>query len=417
MIEVTYYYSACVGISTAEVSILCDPWFTEGAFDGSWFQYPKLENPIDKIGEYDYIYISHLHSDHYDPDFLLDYLACYPDTKVIIGDFQPNYLAKMMDSKGIKHIVTDDVIVKGDTKFKIFVNGVRNYDIDSALAVERNGHSVVNMNDNRYAEKQVNEIREFIGGDATIGLFSYALGSGHPQTFYDFGVELAEEVRKKVQYGIQTYMEFNEAFNPKVSIPFAGQYVLGGRLAGLNELKAVVDATEILSYAKSAVVLADGGEASIDTESLEPTAQRRIAYDEQDIAAFVSSLAHEAMLYEKYFRNVPEDAMPFERLLSSAYNRALSKSLCGIDLSLCIKLPDKWCVVSANKNNRQLRYMKSVDDISPRWELYVEPRHLFGLLTGVFHWDNAIVGSHYQTRRYPNKYNEDVQHFLYFLHI
>ncbi len=416
MIKVTYYYSACVGISTAEVSILCDPWFTEGAFDGSWFQYPKLENPIDKIGEYDYIYISHLHSDHYDPEFLLDYLACYPDTKVVIGDFQPNYLAKMMDSKRIKHTIIDDVVVKGDTRFKIFVNDSRYHEIDSALAVERKGHSVVNMNDNRFVKKHVDEIREFIGGDVTIGLFSYAFGSGHPQTFYDFGTELAEEVRKKVQLGIKSYMNFNEAFNPKVSIPFAGQYVLGGRLAGLNELRAVVDATEILSYAKSAVVLADGGEASIDTESLEPTAKRQMAYDEQDMAAFVSSLIYEAMPYEKYFRNVPEDAIPFEKLLSSAYNRALSKSLCEMDLDLCVKLSDKWCVVNTNKNNGKLRYLENVDDTSPRWELYVEPRHLFGLLTGVFHWDNAVVGSHYQTRRYPNEYNEDVQQFLLFFH-
>jgi len=375
-----------------------------------------LQNPINKIGEYDYIYISHLHSDHYDPDFLKEYLACYPDTKVIIGDFQPNYLNKMMDSRGIKYTIIDDMITEGNTRFKIFVNDSRDYEIDSALAVERKGHSVVNMNDNRFVKKHVGKIRRFIGGDVTIGLFSYAFGSGHPQTFYDFGVELAEETRKKVQLGIKSYMNFNEAFNPKVSIPFAGQYVLGGRLAYLNQFRGIVDATEILSYAKNAVVLADGGEASIDTESLKPTAQRQIAYDEQDIATFVSSLAHEAMLYEKYFRSVPEDAIPFERLLLSAYNRALSKSLCGIDLSLCIKLPDKWCVVSANKSDRQLRYVKSVDDIFPRWELYVEPRHLFGLLTGVFHWDNATVGSHYQTRRYPNKYNEDVQQFLFFFH-
>jgi len=165
------------------------------------------------------------------------------------------------------------------------------------------------------------------------------------------------------------------------------------------------------------VVLADGGEASIDTESLEPTAKRQIAYDEKDMAAFVSSLIYEVMPYEQYFRSVPDDVMPFEKLLPTAYNRALSKSSCETDLNLCIRLYDKWCVLNTNKDNKEFKFLENVEEIYPRWELNVSPRHLFGLLTGVFHWDNASVGSHYQTRRFPDKYDENVQQFLYFLHI
>jgi len=52
MIKVTYYYSACVAITTPDVSILCDPWFTDGIYDGAWYQYPKIKNPMtDKTKE------------------------------------------------------------------------------------------------------------------------------------------------------------------------------------------------------------------------------------------------------------------------------------------------------------------------------------------------------------------------------
>ena len=70
--ELIHYYSACIGVRTENVSILCDPWFTEGAFGGSWFHFPwKAIDPED-VGRYDYIYVSHIHPDHYDPVGLKD---------------------------------------------------------------------------------------------------------------------------------------------------------------------------------------------------------------------------------------------------------------------------------------------------------------------------------------------------------
>ena len=43
-ITVQYFNSACVGIRTPDLSILCNPWFTEGAFDGAWHTFPKMED-------------------------------------------------------------------------------------------------------------------------------------------------------------------------------------------------------------------------------------------------------------------------------------------------------------------------------------------------------------------------------------
>ena len=39
-IIVRFIYSACIVTSTKDVSILHDPWFTEGIYDVSWFHYP-----------------------------------------------------------------------------------------------------------------------------------------------------------------------------------------------------------------------------------------------------------------------------------------------------------------------------------------------------------------------------------------
>ena len=60
MIKVRYLYSACVVIETPDARILCDPWFTDGIFDGAWYRYPKLKDPVDKIGPCEFIYVSHI---------------------------------------------------------------------------------------------------------------------------------------------------------------------------------------------------------------------------------------------------------------------------------------------------------------------------------------------------------------------
>ena len=63
--KVRYIYSACVVIETEDLTLCCDPWFTPGAYNGSWYQYPPLlKDPIDVIGRVNAIYISHIHPDH-----------------------------------------------------------------------------------------------------------------------------------------------------------------------------------------------------------------------------------------------------------------------------------------------------------------------------------------------------------------
>jgi len=421
---VEYYYSACVGIKTQNAKILCDPWFTQGAFDGSWYHYPPPpKDPVETVGLYNYIYISHLHGDHYDPVFLKRYLQRYPSALVLIADFkEPNYLSKMMAAEGIKHQVCDTFTI-GNTKFKIFPNESHGNDVDSALAVKFKDSfekcSIVNMNDNRYNQRQVDEMREFIGGDATVGLFSYALGSGHPQTFYDSGSRKLEQKKSdKIQLGIDRYLQFKEAFNPEHTIPFAGKYVLGGKLAELNEGRAVIDAVDMLEYDDNAIILEDHGHVLNFSGNGWIRGDARLKpYDKEHVDHHIESISRNKMDYEKYFGSFPVDKMPLERLLAKAYKNAIAKSQYEGNCYLYIKLRDKWCMMNVNKNLPEFFFTEKVHNSHLRWEVEIDLRYLFGLLTGVFHWDNASVGSHYQTRRFPDEYSEEVQHFLYFLHV
>ena len=56
-------------IETAAGSILCDPWRTPAYF-ASWFPFPDNSGVEFERLAPDFLYVSHLHRDHFDPDVL-----------------------------------------------------------------------------------------------------------------------------------------------------------------------------------------------------------------------------------------------------------------------------------------------------------------------------------------------------------
>ena len=196
MITVQYFYSACVSLSTPELSILCDPWFTEGVYDGSWYHYPPFGCPLKRIPDCRYIYISHIHPDHYDPRFLKAYLDLHRNTEILISDFQTNFLAAKMRADNIPHKVVTE-LVEGETRVRLFNNESTAYDIDSALALVWRDQSVVNMNDNLFNMGQVQNIRDYIGRSPTIALIGYTGAGPYPQTYYEDPHILEQKANEK----------------------------------------------------------------------------------------------------------------------------------------------------------------------------------------------------------------------------
>jgi UDP-MurNAc hydroxylase len=73
-VRITVLGHAGLFIETDQGTILCDPWFNPAYF-GSWFPFPSNEEiELDAIARPDYLYLSHLHHDHFDATFLRDHV-------------------------------------------------------------------------------------------------------------------------------------------------------------------------------------------------------------------------------------------------------------------------------------------------------------------------------------------------------
>lgn len=414
---VQYYYSATVGIKTEDVSVLCDPWFTQGAYDGSWYHFPSLINdPIQTIGKYDFIFISHIHPDHYDPCFLKEYLKYFPSTRIVIGDFNVNVLSNEMTKDKIKHEIIDTLTVQ-NTRFKIIPCHSHKYDIDSALVITDGKTTVADMNDNPYYEPQLDQVLEF-SSQIDFALLSFAGAGPYPQTYYDLNDPvLSQKMDEKENRFIGEYLDFVNYLKPKKSLPFAGSYVLGGKLAYLNAYRGVPDAFEILKYDPNAVLLADGGDAYYDTERMYASQVRSTPYEQKELDSYLMRISTLPMNYEKDFLSIDFSKVNLTHLLQTTYSNALKHSLCTEDYYYCFWIDNRYAVLNVNPKNPHFSVETSVDTYLPRSEMYMDLRYLFGLLLKTYHWNNAEVSSHMMVRRYPDHFDRYVQLFINYLFI
>jgi UDP-MurNAc hydroxylase len=77
-------------VETTSGTVLCDPWTTP-AFFGSWFPFPdNAELDWAAIGRADYLYVSHLHRDHFDPELLRRHVR--KDATVLLPDYPTDEL-------------------------------------------------------------------------------------------------------------------------------------------------------------------------------------------------------------------------------------------------------------------------------------------------------------------------------------
>ena len=423
-IELKYIYSACVVTSTPDIRILHDPWFTEGIYDGSWFHFPKVADPFISIGDVDLIYISHIHPDHYDPKFLKAYFDRFGMKKILIANHEPNYLAKKMEGDHLQATIVKNKIEIGMTSIEIFPHQTGSAsDIDSVLILKYQDknrvHCLVNANDVVFNDSFRKKIKE-AAGEIDLYLGSYTAAGPYPQTYFDENdPSLKKESERVRDQCLKIYKKDIDFFKAKKNLPFAGKYLLGSKASHLNFSLPTTDPISVKSFDDNALILKDNG-GFIHTQDFLPSEIRVNPYSKEEIIKRINEVKFNKMDYEKLIDENEIYQLPLKRLIQIASIKAIKKSEISEDYFFCISLKEKeWAIININNTHSspKVTFEKNIEQKIPRSEIYIDPRYLFGLLTHIYHWNNAEVGSNYLTRRYPNKFDRKVQNFLNFLTI
>ncbi|KXO98363.1 Rieske 2Fe-2S domain-containing protein [Tsukamurella pseudospumae] len=178
--QVTSVGHAGFHISTAAGTILCDPWVNPAYF-GSWFPFPdNTQLDWKTLGDVDYLYVSHLHRDHFDAKNLAENVS--KDATVLLPDYPVPDLRRELEKLGFtKFFETQDSVKhtisgpKGDLDVMIIaLRAPADGPIgDSGLVVSDGETVLFNMNDARPVDMEV--LDEFGGIDVHLLQYSGAI--------------------------------------------------------------------------------------------------------------------------------------------------------------------------------------------------------------------------------------------------
>jgi UDP-MurNAc hydroxylase len=234
--HITCLGHAGLHIETRGGTILCDPWKNPAYFD-SWFVFPDNSGlDWDRYGKADYLYVSHLHKDHFDPELLRQHVS--REATVLLPDFPVPDLRDEMERLGFTKFV---VLRSGQA---VDLGGVRALVQalqspadgplgDSALAVGDETATILNQNDARPTDLDV--LRSF--GDYDVHLLQYSGAIWWPWTY-----ELPEAAKRsfgaaKRANGLDRAARYVKEIGARYVVPSAGPACfLDDELFYLNDL-------------------------------------------------------------------------------------------------------------------------------------------------------------------------------------
>ncbi len=212
-------------IETADVSIVCDPWFLP-AFHGSWCVFPRNDQLSDelmaRIESPDYLYISHIHGDHLDEAWLRDHIS--RSATVLLPGFPTGELEQRLRALGFIHFVHTvdgrELDLLGSTRIAIhcetsITDGPGG---DSALVVSDSSGRLVNQNDCRTHDLTALASH----GPIDLHWLQYSGAIWYPMV-YDEPTEVKRElVNAKVESQFSRAMRYVEVLDARAVVPSAG---------------------------------------------------------------------------------------------------------------------------------------------------------------------------------------------------
>ena len=220
--RVTYLGQACTLIEVAGKKILTDPWLTEGAYSGTWFHTHVLAEagvtPESFPKDIDYLFLSHEHEDHLDPESLRHFSA---DIPVLICKFATPKFRRYLDSLGLKKILE----IPAGEKFDLgdgasaTVLATAEYTNDAALLVEGEGFRVLNETDCKLGYADLQRIGQ---KGIDIGFYMFSGANWYPM-MYDYPDQVQVElVRRRRQSLLRSLVQRVKLTRPRVVVPAAG---------------------------------------------------------------------------------------------------------------------------------------------------------------------------------------------------
>ena len=262
--KVRHYRNSFLDIENDKIRILMDPWVNT-ANEGSWAASKNGDKFVFKSikdKNVDYIYISHLHTDHFDTKFLLQLKKKQKKKfKFLIKKFKDNRLKNILISNGFEKNDIIDLdefqiyLLKDKSKFIILPQLSRSntpniyikYDLDTSCVFVDKNLALYNQVDNPYSYSDIkyvmNKLKKKISLNFDLAFIPYCAASEFPQSFID--LNRSNEKKLIITNRIKKFLKIANLLKCKSLVPAGGSYELDNIFSKLNKYIAIPKFREI----------------------------------------------------------------------------------------------------------------------------------------------------------------------------
>lgn len=420
---------------------LADPWISDGIFDGGWSPYPPIRDSASAVKNCDYLYISHIHEDHFD----LAALERLPkNCTVIIPDLFPNHLIQQRVAKlGFTNILmlrpftpieidknlTVEVIPPLNAfgqELAYYGKDVEGVAIDTGLMITWDGIRIILLNDNTPYDLSLfgDALKRFIGVDLLA--FNYNGGADdYPVCFRN----LTDQEKKNLcehrdNVKLEATKKLIRALKPKALMPYSSDFSVCGRQAK--------EFTKIrTSWHNSKQLVAEHLAKSEQLPSIALFEADRLEIDERGIRKIRGSASYPDALEraEVLFNDRPNYVEKFPAVTDLAVLRKDARAAADH----MFRFMDKY-----NWSSSWILELQIVEDPLPLYidlqsrevsdkpaspserkilRCFVDARYLGALIRRLTHWNNAMISYNLEWERIPNEYDPFLYKALNFFHL
>ena len=302
--KITYFVNTMFLITGKHTKVLCDPWITSGNKSTSGlYNYPKLNTTRDDLPSLkpDFIYISHTHADHFDPDTLCVFDKNIP---ILVSWYKHNFTEKAVKKLGFKDVRVSDknkpLKLNGEDTCWIEPSAIYSA-VDSIAVFRIDGLNVFNANDCGYDYNQCNTLKERFS-EIDAACIPSGMQGPYPAFYDNLSLEQKKQEAEKKKYNnFHTILEYLKTLKPKYFFPFTGGAVYGGKKALLMQYTGVGTAVEAVDFLQN---------KNVKVESVLLSEKCSFDFDNKEVKGDFIDHSYEKSL--EYFKEISLVQSPFD---------------------------------------------------------------------------------------------------------
>jgi len=415
--KIVHYGNACFSLFHNNLHILCDPWIEGPAVAGGWAKFPPSPIRMSDLPIINYIYISHIHSDHCE-EKTLEKLP--RDIPIIVMNLKPNFLYKKLLKSGFNNIIKIDEgnlhVIDDELEVEVFPESYGHICaniIDSSILFKFKDYTILNCNDNKPSSELCTYIKSKYN-NIDVAFLPSGGGSGYPAMYANLtDAEKFSHVNSINLLYLEAFRKSVDLLKPKIAIPVAGGFIIRGdhpmkvnwQQTRRFNLLEVADDYYQNGISKDTKILPLQPGLEIDVKSKQYIKNHYRPWTNEEISSYIKEACSEPIIKKINTNEQIEGIIELMRLsrLKLWSRQALNNMKPEYNIYITIKENNRSCYFNlAYEDFEEVKF--SGQRIEPYLELFLDQDTSLEWILGLIDFNMLDSGHRIEFCRSPNKY-------------